>query len=196
MGQTVSGYLALLDTPTHRPSQLSPVSVVTDMFVRPCPALLCFLGPGVAPLKAPSPFHPISRCSVKVEGGVCYLFCCCLLLLFLGGSLFVFCWLWGGCLSVCVGRGGLFLFVCLFCFVFGVFMVWLWFCFWFWGFFVCLFVCFVLGLLFFCFVFVCLFFVVVVVCFFWGGGGFCLSFRFWLYVVFPQLGLPYSFPLL
>ena len=30
MGQTVSGYFALLDTPAHRPSQLFPVSVMTD----------------------------------------------------------------------------------------------------------------------------------------------------------------------
>ena len=37
VGQTVSGYFALRDTPAHRPSQLSPVSVVTDMFARPCP---------------------------------------------------------------------------------------------------------------------------------------------------------------
>ena len=35
---------------THQPSQLSSVLVVTDMLIRPCPALVCFLGPGVAPL--------------------------------------------------------------------------------------------------------------------------------------------------
>ena len=34
MGQTVSGYIALRDTPEHRSFHLSPVSVVTDMFVR------------------------------------------------------------------------------------------------------------------------------------------------------------------
>ena len=45
-----SGYFAVRDTPAHRPSQLSPVPVMTDMFVGPCPALICFLGPGVAPL--------------------------------------------------------------------------------------------------------------------------------------------------
>ena len=50
VGQTVSGYSVLPDTPAHRPSQLSPVSVMTDIFIRPCPALVCFLGPGVAPL--------------------------------------------------------------------------------------------------------------------------------------------------
>ena len=50
-GQTVSGYSALLDTPAHRSSQLSPVLVVTDIFIRPCPALFCFLGPRVAHLR-------------------------------------------------------------------------------------------------------------------------------------------------
>ena len=50
VGQTVSGYSALLDTPAYRPCQLSPVSVMTDIPIRPCPALVCFLGPGVAPL--------------------------------------------------------------------------------------------------------------------------------------------------
>ena len=50
MGQTVSGDFALRDTPAHRPSQLSPFSVVTGMFIGPCPALFCFLGPRVAPL--------------------------------------------------------------------------------------------------------------------------------------------------
>ena len=44
VGQTVSGYFALRDTPAHRPSQLSPVSVVTDMFVRPCPCAGLFPG--------------------------------------------------------------------------------------------------------------------------------------------------------
>ena len=47
VGQTVSGYFALQDAPAHRPSQLSPVSVLTDMFIRLCPSLVCFLGLGV-----------------------------------------------------------------------------------------------------------------------------------------------------
>ena len=49
VGQIVSGYFVLQDTPGHRPSQLSSVLAVTDMFMRPCPALVCFLGPGVTP---------------------------------------------------------------------------------------------------------------------------------------------------
>ena len=36
--------------PAYLPSQLSHVSLVTDMLRRPCPAMVCFLGPGVAPL--------------------------------------------------------------------------------------------------------------------------------------------------
>ena len=67
MGQTVSGHFALRDTPAHRPSQLSPVSVVTDMFVRPCPALVCFLGPGVAPLKN------YTRCHTEAADQTCYI---------------------------------------------------------------------------------------------------------------------------
>ena len=63
VGQTVSGYFTLQDTPAHRPSYLSPVSVVTDMFVRPCPALVCFLGPGVAHLTT----RPSRRCESRAR---------------------------------------------------------------------------------------------------------------------------------
>ena len=44
MGQTVSGYFALRDTPAHRPSQLSPVSVVTDNVYRTLPRAGLFPG--------------------------------------------------------------------------------------------------------------------------------------------------------
>ena len=49
----VRPYLVASPCKTHQhtgPTHLSPVSVMTDMFLRPCPAPVCFLGPGVAPL--------------------------------------------------------------------------------------------------------------------------------------------------
>ena len=100
MGQTVSGDLALRDTPAHRLSQLSPVSVMTDMFVRPCPALVCFLGPGVAP----SSRFPLSVCSGSRSISFCFVLFCfvlfcfvllCFFYLLLLFCFFVFLW-WVG----------------------------------------------------------------------------------------------------
>ena len=61
VGQTISGYFALWDTPAHRPSQLSPVSVVTDMFIRPWPRARLFPGARSCASKAKSTCATVSR---------------------------------------------------------------------------------------------------------------------------------------
>ena len=61
VGQTVSCYIALRNTPAHRPSQLSPVSVMTDMFIRPCPELHgLFPGARSCAFNAPAAYKRIS----------------------------------------------------------------------------------------------------------------------------------------